>query len=74
MLDKMYMDKRENKLGYSKPTIKIVEWDYNEDICNSVISNSFKSCLWVEKETAVNAVENRYDITGDWEWTRSGSR
>ena len=65
------MDKRENKLGYSKPTIKIVEWDYNEDICSSVISNSFNACIKVTKERAVTKFENRIDVTGDWEWTSS---
>jgi hypothetical protein len=62
------------KQGYCKPTIRIVEWDYNESICNSVITNSFNSCLRVEKGTRVNVQENRLDITGDWEWTRSGSK
>lgn len=71
MLDKMYMDRRENKLGYSKPTIKIVEWDYNEDICSSVISNSFNACIKVTKERSVKQNEIRHDITGDWEWTGS---
>lgn len=65
------MDKRENKLDYSKPTIKIVEWDYNEDICSSVISNSFNACIKVTKERAVTKFENRIDVTGDWEWTGS---
>ena len=65
------MDKRENKLGYSKPTIKIVEWDYNEDICSSVISNSFNACIKVTNERAVTKFENRIDVTGDWEWTGS---
>ena len=64
----------EMKLEYNKPTIRVVECDYNESICNNVITNSFNSCLWIKKETAVNVQENRLEITGDWEWTRSGSR
>lgn len=60
------------KMDYTKPAAKMVEWDFNEAICNTVVVNS--TCLTVEKETAVNAVENRADITGEWGWTRVGSR
>ena len=64
------------KKRYSKPSVKVVQWDFNEAVCNSVIANSFNvnSCLWIEKKTAVNALENRLDFSGDWEWTRLGSR
>lgn len=64
----------EKKLEYNKPTIRVVECDYNESICNNVITNSINTCLWVEKKTSVNVQENRLEITGNWEWTRSGSR
>ena len=64
------------KKRYSKPSVKVVQWDFNEAVCNSVIANSFNVnvCLDIQKETAVNAMENRFDFTGDWEWTRTGSR
>ncbi len=72
----MNMKKKE----YTKPSIKLVEWEFSEAMCSSVVyRNSFNSCFTVEKENAVNAVENRADITGDWNWvgstpSRSGSR
>lgn len=64
------------KKRYSKPSVKVVQWDFNEAVCNSVVANSFNVnvCLDIKKETAVNAMENRLDFTGDWEWTRTGSR
>ncbi|MBQ5705030.1 MAG: hypothetical protein IIW35_04240 [Bacteroidaceae bacterium] len=64
------------KKRYSKPSVKVVQWDFNEAVCNSVVANSFNvvNCFHIYKETAVNAMENRLDFTGDWEWTRTGSR
>lgn len=64
------------KKRYSKPSVKVVQWDFNEAVCNSVVANSFNVnvCLDIKKETAINAMENRLDFTGDWEWTRTGSR
>ena len=65
-----------DKKRYSKPSVKVVQWDFNEAVCNSVVANSFNvvNCFHIYKETAVNAMENRLDFTGDWEWTRTGSR
>ena len=64
------------KKRYSKPSVKVVQWDFNEAVCNSVVANSFNvvNCFHIDKETAINAMENRLDFTGDWEWTRTGSR
>ena len=64
----------EKKLAYMKPNIRVVECDYNESICNNVITNSINTCLWVDTKTTVNVQENRLEKTGNWEWTRSGSR
>lgn len=73
------MNRETTKAPYCKPAIRVVEWDFNENICNSVITNSFdsynvKSCIHIKKLNATIAIENRSDITGDWEWTRTGSR
>ncbi len=62
------------KMKYTTPSVKVVDWDFNEDICVQPVCNSFNSCLRVEKDSPVNAVENRHDTTGDWEWVRNGSR
>ena len=61
----------EMKLEYNKPTIRVVEYDYNESICNNVITNSFNTCIKVIKESKVNYYEQRNDVTGDWHWTGS---
>ena len=70
------MERETKKSAYCKPAIRVVEWDFNEAICNSVITNSYNvnSCIRVEKLTAPIGKENRSNITGDWQWTRNGSR
>ena len=70
------MEKETKKSAYCKPAIRVVEWDFNESICNSVITNSYNvnSCLKIQKLNATIAIENRSDYSGDWEWTRTGSR
>ena len=70
------MEKEIRKSAYCKPAIRVVEWDFNESICNSVITNSYNvnSCLKIQKLNATIAIENRSDYSGDWEWTRTGSR
>ena len=61
----------EKKLAYMKPNIRVVECDYNESICNNVITNSFNACIKVTKESKVNYYEQRNNVTGDWHWTGS---
>jgi hypothetical protein len=70
------MNREITKAPYCKPAIRVVEWDFNENICNSVITNSYdvNSCLKIKKLNATIAIENRSDYSGDWEWTRTGSR
>ena len=70
------MKKEIRKSAYCKPAIRVVEWDFNESICNSVITNSYSAnrCIKIEKLNATIAIENRSDYSGDWEWTRTGSR
>lgn len=70
------MEKEIRKSAYCKPAIRVVEWHFNESICNSVITNSYNvnACLKIKKLNATIAIENRSDYSGDWEWTRTGSR
>lgn len=70
------MDMMENKAKkkYSKPSAEVVEWDFSEAICDTVLKNSFGNCIDVRTDgSAVLGIENRTE-TGDWEWTRTGSR
>ena len=72
------MEKETKKSAYCKPAIRVVEWDFNEAICNSVITNSYNvdSCIRIDPlgAGAVYKAEKRSDITGEWNWTRTGSR
>lgn len=70
------MDMMENKAKkkYSKPSAEMVEWDFSEAICDTVLKNSFGNCLRVDGGGSSINTENRRDETGDWEWTRTGSR
>lgn len=65
------MEKEIRKSAYCKPAIRVVEWDFNESICNSVIANSFTAnrCIKIEKLNATIAIEKRSDFSGRWEWT-----
>ena len=60
------------KRKYSKPSAKVVEWDFNESVCSSVVTYSSGRCLDVQRDSQQNSVENRTDMTGTW--TRIGSR
>ena len=44
------MERETTKSPYKKPAIRVVAWDFNENICNSVITNSFdvNSCIRVD--------------------------
>ena len=69
------MNREITKAPYCKPAIRVVEWDFNENICNSVITNSFdvNSCIRVDPlgAKAVFKAEKRSDVTGEWNWTGS---
>lgn len=62
------------RIKYHKPTIRVVEWDFNESICNSVITNSFNVNTCIKAK----ARNSRYEVLrrdseelGDWNWTGS---
>ena len=62
------------RIKYHKPTIRVVEWDFNESICNSVITNSFNVNTCIKAK----ARDSRYEVLrkdseelGDWHWTGS---
>lgn len=62
------------KTKYTTPSVKVVDWDFNEDICVQPVCNSFSNCLKVESKSAVHYTEIRDGETGSWEWIRNGSR
>lgn len=68
----MEMKNNMTKKEYTKPSIRVVEWDFNEKVCQeaSVMKNSFTQCINIERETGVNVVENR---VSSGTWTRVGS-
>lgn len=57
------------KRKYTRPDVKISEWDFNESVC--VMVNSFESCIDVDKGTSQTNTEKRDDFTGDWNWVGS---
>jgi hypothetical protein len=67
------MNREITKAPYCKPAIRVVEWDFNESICNSVITNSLdvNSCIRVTTKGTVNKIEKRYENPGEWHWTGS---
>jgi hypothetical protein len=69
------MNREITKAPYCKPAIRVVEWDFNENICNSVITNSFdvNSCIKLDPlgARAVFKTDKRSDRTGEWDWTGS---
>ena len=67
----MIMKKRK----YTRPDVKISEWDFNESVC--VMVNSVESCIDVENGSTTNTVEVRDQVEGEWGWAnsnRTGSR
>ena len=66
------MKRETTKAPYCKPAIRMIEWDFNENICNSVVTNSYNAnrCIEIEKLNATIAIEKRSDFSGRWEWTR----
>ena len=62
------------RIKYHKPAIRVVEWDFNESICNSVITNSFNvnTCIKAKAKNSRYEVDRRHsEELGDWHWTGS---
>lgn len=71
------MNKKTTKTPYCKPSIRIVEWDFNESICNNVVTNSFVgSCIQIDTENlkGLQYLEKRSDTSKGWQWTPKSSR
>lgn len=62
------------KKEYTKPSAKLVEWDFSEAICNTVYTASPTQCLNITKSGGTTVFENRSDINSIGEWDRVGSR
>ena len=60
------------KRKYSKPSAIVVELDFNQYVCSSVVTYSSGRCLDVQRGSQQYSIENRSDMTGTW--TRIGSR
>lgn len=66
------MDMKKKK--YTKPSIKLVEWEFNEAVCQTVTTTSYTKCLEITKGTGTSVFENRNDINAVGDWNRVGSR
>ncbi len=60
------------KKEYTKPSAKLVEWNFSEAVCQTVTTNSYATCLNIKKGTMLNQTEIRSDRTGVW--SRVGSQ
>ena len=62
------------KKEYTKPSAKLVEWDFSEAVCQTVTTTSYTKCLEITKGTGTVVFENRDDINAIGDWNRVGSR
>ena len=62
------------KKEYTKPSIKLVEWEFSEAVCQTVTTTSYTKCLKITKGTGTSVFENRNDINAVGDWNRVGSR
>lgn len=58
------------KKEYTKPKIKLVEWEFNDAVCQTVATASYTKCLNVTHGGLTNSVEIRN--TTDDTWNRVG--
>ncbi len=56
---------------YTKPGVKVVEWDFNETVC-SATAGSYSKYISVSSGSGHVTTEQRENTTGTW--TRVGSR
>lgn len=73
MVKSYKINKKTTKTPYCKPAIRIVEWDFNESICN-FINNSVdvNMCIKARAKGSVLKLEQRpEEYIGDWNWTGS---
>lgn len=62
------------KKEYTKPSIRMVEWEFSEAVCQTVTTTSYTKCLEITKGTGTSVFENRNDINAVGDWNRVGSR
>ncbi len=64
---------KKQKRTYLKPTLKVAEWDFNEAVCQSQVSQcSLKDvCITIREADSHDVVGTRQDAG---EWHRMGSR
>ena len=60
------------KKMYVKPTIKTVEWDFQNPVCNTVYQNSL--CVVIDQgdgNTRIDYYQDDFDQNSKWEsWNR----
>lgn len=61
------------KKEYTKPSAKLVEWNFSEAICNTVTTTSYTRCFNVTSKRSSTITDHRYNITGSGTWNRVGS-
>lgn len=59
------------KKEYTKPSIRLVEWEFSEAVCQTVTTTSYTKCIQVTSGTGGTSVEVRNETSG--EWNRVGS-
>lgn len=59
------------KKEYTKPSIRLVEWEFNEAVCQTIYLNSPTKCLNVKTGNSFNNNETRYTSSDDNTWTQS---
>lgn len=62
------------KKEYTKPSIRLVEWNFSEAVCQTITTNSYAKCFKVTSRTSFSITENRsLEIGATGEWNRVGS-
>lgn len=67
------MNMNTKKKEYTKPSVKLVEWNFSEAVCQTASTNSYANCLKVTSKRSSTITDHRYDATGPGTWNRVGS-
>lgn len=64
------MNMNTKKKEYTKPGVKLVEWNFSEAVCDTVTRNSYANCFNVTNKSSFELSEHRQNSSG---WNRVGS-
>lgn len=54
------------KKEYTKPSIKLVEWEFNDAVCNTVSTTSYTKCFNVTSKRSFGITDTRQSSTETW--------